>query len=117
MPDRSRTRVRPLLLALLLALGSGLSLVHGSLMAAEMAISADGDHAGPSGCDDCRSQDCETDAPACLALCGSAAQGLLPGEPTAAPPIPRPMFEAVGLASGGWSHSPEHGPPKLVALG
>lgn len=117
MHGRFGIRVRALLLALLLALGSSLAFVQGSLSAAEMAVSAEAGHAGPGGCDDCGGHDCEADAAACLSLCASAAQGMPPGEQIASPPISRPVFEVVGLAAGGRSNSPEHGPPKLIAIG
>ena len=110
------TRVRALLLALFLALGSSLSLVHGSLMAAELAVWADAGGAGPNGCDGCDDgHDCATDAGTCFSQCASAAQGILPGEPLASPPDARAAFEAVGLIPGGRANSPEHGPPKLLA--
>jgi hypothetical protein len=112
------TRVRTLLLALLLALGTNLAFVQGNLTAAEMAVSAEAAHPGPSGCDGCSGgHDCETDAGTCLSVCGSAAQGMLPGEPAALPPTSRASFEAVGLVPGGHSNRPEHGPPKLITLG
>jgi hypothetical protein len=113
MLRRTRTQVSALLLALLLALGSGLALVHGSLMAAELAVAGEACHAGPNGCDD--GHDCATDADTCLALCVSAAQGVLPAEPIAAPPASRAAFDAVALIPGGRTNSPEHGPPKLLA--
>jgi hypothetical protein len=116
MLRRTQTRVSAFLLALLLALGSGLALVHGSLMTAELAVAGEGDHPGPNGCDRCDdSHDGATDADTCLSLCVSAAQGLLPAEPIAAPPAARATFDAVGLIPGGRTNSPEHGPPKLLA--
>jgi hypothetical protein len=111
------TRVRALLLALFLALGSSLSLVHGSLMAAEQAVSTDAGHAGPGGCDGCDDgQDCATDSGTCLSQCASAVPGVLPGEPIASPPTSRAALDAAVLILGGCSQSPEHGPPKLVTL-
>jgi hypothetical protein len=116
MLRRTRTRVSALLLTLLLALGSGLAIVHGSLMAAELAVAADAGHPGPKGRDHCDDgHDCATDADTCLSLCVSAAQGLLPAEPIAAPPAARATFDTVGLIPGGCINSPEHGPPKLLA--
>jgi hypothetical protein len=111
-----KTQVRALLLALLFALGSGLALVHGSLMAAELAVSSDAGRAGPNGCDGGDDgHDCATDAGTCFSQCASAAQGILPGEPLASPPDARVAFDAVGLIPGGRANSPDHGPPKLLA--
>ena len=52
--------------------------VQGGLMAAEIAGAAE--RFGPSGCAGC-SGDHDTDIDTCLSVCGSAAHGLLPGEP------------------------------------
>ena len=69
-------RIRALLLALALALGMSLSVVQGSLMAAEMAVAADGAHHGPSGCDGCGGGDHQgMDAGTCLAFCGICRSG------------------------------------------
>ena len=58
-----------------------LTFVQGGVMAAETAFAADDAHHGPSGCDDCGGSDHEgMDAGTCLAVCGSATQGLMPGE-------------------------------------
>lgn len=108
-------RIRARLLMLLLALGMSLSLVQGGLMAAEMAISAEAGVSGPSGCDGC-GDDGEIDAGMCLSVCGSAAQGMPPGEPVALPPASRASFQGVHLLLGGRSHSPDHGPPKILTL-
>jgi hypothetical protein len=111
-------RIRAFLLTLLLALGMSLSFVQGGLMSAEMAVSAAASHPGPSGCDGCSSgDDGETDAGMCLSVCGSAAQGLLPGEPATLSAASRASFQAVHLLLGGRSHSPDHGPPKILTLG
>jgi hypothetical protein len=110
-------RVRVLLLALLLALGMSWSFVQGGLMAAEMAVSAEAGHTGPSDCDGCGGSDHKTDAGMCLSVCGAAAQGMLPGEPVALPPASRASFEIASLALRGCSHSPDHGPPKILTLG
>jgi len=110
-------RIRALLLTLLLALGMSLSFVQGGLMAAEMAVAADEAHHGPSGCDRCGGDDGKTDAGMCLSVCGSAAQGMPPGEPVALPPASRASFQAVHLLLGGRFHSPDHGPPKILTLG
>jgi hypothetical protein len=106
-----------LLLAVLLGLGISLSFVQGGVMAAEMAVAADGAHHGTSGCDGRGGSDHETDADMCLSVCGSAAQGLLPGEPTALLPASEASFQLAGLLLGGRSHSPDHGPPKTLTLG
>ena len=110
-------RVRVLLLALLLALGMSWSFVQGGLMAAEMAVSAEASHTGSSDCDGCSGSDHKADAGMCLFVCGSAAQGMLPGEPVALPPASRASFQVARLVLGGRSHSPDHGPPKIVTLG
>jgi hypothetical protein len=110
-------RTRVLLLAALLGLGMSLSFVPGSVMAAEMAVAADGAHHGASGCDGCGGSDHHTDAGMCLSVCGSAAHGMLPAEPAALLPASRASFQAVRLVFGGRSHSPDHGPPKIFTLG
>jgi hypothetical protein len=110
-------RIRALLLTLLLALGMSLSFVQGGLMAAEMAISTEAGDARPSGCDGCGGDGGKTDAGMCLSVCGSAAQGMPPGEPVALPPASRASFQGVHLLLGGRSHSPDHGPPKILILG
>jgi hypothetical protein len=110
-------RVRVLLLALLLALGMSWSFVQAGLMAAEMAVLPEASHTGPTDGDGCTGSDHKADAGLCLSLCGSAAHGMLPGEPVALPPASRAGFEAVHLLLGGRSHSPDHGPPKILTLG
>jgi len=118
MTRRSWHRTRVLLLAVLLGLGMSLSFVQGGVMAVEMAVAADGAHHGPSGCDGCGDgNEHETDAGMCLSMCGSAAQGLLPGEPAALPPASEASFQVARLLLGGRSHSPDHGPPKTLTLG
>jgi hypothetical protein len=110
-------RTRVLLLTVLLGLGMSLSFVQGGVMAAEMAVAADGAHHGTSGCDGCGGSDHEADAGVCLSVCGSAAQGLLPGEPAALPAASKASFQVARVLLGGRSHSPDHGPPKILALG
>jgi len=111
-------RTRVLLLALLLGLGMSLSFVQGIVMAAGMAIAAGEAHRGPSGCDGCGGGDHkDMKAGICPSICGSAAQGLLPGEPPALPPASRATFETVRLLLDGRSNSPDHGPPKTLTLG
>ena len=110
-------RIHALLLTLLLALGMSLSFVQGGLMAAEMAIAAEAGDLAPSGCDGCGGDDGKSDAGMCLSMCGSAAQGMPPGEPVALSPASRAGFQAVHLLLGGRSHSPDHGPPKILTLG
>ena len=111
-------RIRVLLLALALALGMSLSFVQGSLMAAEMAVAADGAHHGPSGCDGCGGGDHEgMDAGTCLAVCGTAAQGLMPEELLTLPSASRTGFQVARLHLSGQFHSPDHGPPKILILG
>jgi hypothetical protein len=106
--------LRTLLLVVVLALGMSLSLVQGNLMAAEMAIGAGAGQAGPHGCDGCG--DHEIDAGTCLSVCGSAAHGLVPGEPAAVPAASRTSFELGHLVLRGPSYSPEPGPPKILTL-
>jgi hypothetical protein len=102
----------------LLGLGMSLSFVEGSVMAVEMAVTADGAHHAPGHCDGCGGDDHKNiDAGACLTLCGFAGQGMLPGEPVALPPASRASFQVARLILGGRSHSPDHGPPKIVTLG
>lgn len=110
-------RIRALLLTLLLALGMSLSFVQGGLMAAEMAISAEAGDPGPSGCDGCGGDDGKMDAAMCLSVCGAAAQGMPPGEPVALPSASRASYQALHLLLGGRSHSPDHGPPRILTLG
>ena len=117
MSGWSRHRTRALLLAVLLGLCISLSFVQGSLMAAEMALAADGGHHGPSGCDGCGGSDHEAmDAGTCLAVCGSATQGLMPGELLTLPSASRTDFQSTRLHLSGQFHSPDHGPPKILTL-
>jgi hypothetical protein len=110
-------RTRVLLLAVCLGLGMSLSFVQSSVMAMDMAIATDGAHHGPSDCDGGGGSDPKSDAGMCLSVCGSAAQGVLPGQLTALPPASRAAFQAARLLLGGRSHSPDHGPPKILTLG
>jgi hypothetical protein len=110
----SATRVRALLLALFLALGSGGSLVHAGLM--ELAVLADSGHPGAGDCDGCDDgHDCATEADNCLAQCASAGQGLLPAEPVASTTVGRAARDVVALMLGDRSSRPAHGPPKPLA--
>ena len=111
-------RVRVLLLAVLLGLGMSLSLVQGGVMAAGMAIAADDAHHGPSGCDGCGGGDHHgMDAGTCLAVCGTAAQVLMPGELLTLPSASRTGFQVARLHLSSQFHSPDHGPPKILILG
>ncbi len=114
MKDWSWNRTRVVLLALVLGLGMSLAFVQAGLMAAEMAVSAEA--SGPSGCDGCGGGDGDTDIGTCLSVCGSA-HGLLPGEPVALFPASRTGFQTAGLAFGGRTNGPDHGPPKILTLG
>ncbi len=107
-------RTRILFLAVLL--GMGLSFVQGGVIAAEMAVAADGAQHGTSGCYGCGGGDDETDAGMCLSVCGTAAQGLLAGEPAALLPASEASFELARLHLGGRSHNPDHGPPKTLTV-
>ena len=110
-------RTRILLLVVLLGLGMSLSFVQGGLMAAEMAIAPEAGHTGSSDCDACGGGDHKADAGMCLSVCGSVAHGMLPAEPLALSPAARASFQAGRLLLGGRSHSPDHGPPKILTLG
>jgi hypothetical protein len=111
-------RTRALLLAVLLALGMSLSFVQGGVMAAEMAVAADDTHHGPSDCHGCGGSDHEgMDAGTCLAVCGTAAQGLMPGGLLTLPSASRTDFQSTRLHLSGQFHSPDHGPPKILILG
>jgi hypothetical protein len=111
-------RTRVLLLAVLLGVGMSLSLVQGSVMAAEMAITANGAHDGSSGCHGCDGGDHQgMEAGACLAVCPSAAQGLMPAELLMLPPASRTNFQIARPQLSGEFHSPDHGPPKTLTLG
>ena len=107
-----------LLLAVLLGLGMSLSFVQSGVVAVKMAVAADGAHHGPSGCDGCGRVDHEgMDAGTCLAVCGTAAQGLMPVELLSLPSASRPAFQVAPSFLSGQFHSPDHGPPKIVTLG
>jgi len=111
-------RTRALLLAVLLGLGMSLSFVQGGVMAAEIAFAADDAHHGPSSCDGCGGSDHEgMDAGTCLAVCGTAAQGLMPVELLSLPSASRPAFQVAPSFLSGQFHSPDHGPPKILTLG
>jgi hypothetical protein len=110
-------RPRVLLLALLLGLGTSLSGVHSGVMAAEMTVTADEAHDRQGGCDGCGGGGHEgMDAGTCLAVCGTAAQGLIFGELLTLPSASRTAFELAQLLLSGQSHSPDHGPPKILTL-
>jgi len=114
----SGDRIRRLHLALVLALGMSLSFVHGGVMAAEMAVSAGSGGQGPSGCVECDGGgDGGASVSTCLAVCGAAAQGLVPGQPVALPPASGVSLQAVHLLLDGRCSSPDHGPPKILTLG
>jgi hypothetical protein len=111
-------RTRVLLLAVLLGLGISLSFVPGSVMAVAMSVAADGAHHGTSGCDGCGGGDHkDMNAGTCLAVCGSAAQGLMSTEPLTLPSASRTGFQVAHLRISGQFHTPDHGPPKTLTLG
>jgi hypothetical protein len=111
-------RTRVLLLAVLLGLGMSVSLVQGGVMAATMAVAADGAHHGSSGCDGCDGGDHkDMNAGTCLTVCGSAAQGLISGELQTLSSASRTGFQVAHLRVSGQSHTPDHGPPKTLTLG
>jgi hypothetical protein len=105
-------RPRVLLLALLLGLGTSLSAGHGAVMMAEIAAAMDEHNHGPGGCDACGGDHENMDAGTCLAICGIAAPGLIPGELLTLPPASRTEFQVARLQLSGEFHSPDHGPPK-----
>ncbi|HZA67271.1 MAG TPA: hypothetical protein VE592_09985 [Geminicoccaceae bacterium] len=86
--------------------------VQGGLMAAGMAVSAGS--SGPGGCDGCGGDDGDSEVGTCLSVCGSAAQGLLPGEPVAPPPTLRTGFHVAPSVFNGRINPPDHGPPKIL---
>jgi hypothetical protein len=109
----SRHRTCALLLAVFLGLGMSLSSMQGGVMAAEMAIAADGVHHEPSGCHGCGGGDHEAmDAGTCLAVCGTAAQVLIPGELLTLPSASRAALQLAPSLLSGQSHTPDHGPPR-----
>jgi hypothetical protein len=105
---------RVLVLALLLGLGTSPSYVQGGVMAAEMGLATDGARHGPGGCDGCDHE--RMDAGVCLAVCGSAAQGLMPAELLTLPSASRADFQTARVHLSGQFHSPDHGPPKILTL-
>ena len=113
MSRRTWHRTQTLLLAVLLGLGMSLWFVQGSVMAAEMAVAADDARHGASGCDDCGDGNHKgMDAGTCLAVCGHAAQGLMPGELLTLPSTSRADFQIAQLRLSGQSQS-DHGPSKI----
>jgi hypothetical protein len=111
-------RTRVLLLAVLLGVGMSLSFVQGSVMAADMAVAAKGAHHGPSGCDGCGGGDHQgMDAGTCMTVCGTTAQGLMPGEWLTLASASRTSLHFTRLYVSSQYHSPEHGPPKILTLG
>src|SRR5262245_2090437 len=114
----SLPRTRVLLLAFLVGLGMSWSYVQGGVMATEMALAADHAHHGPNGCDGCGGGDHQgMNASTCLAACGHAAQGLMPGELLTLPSASRIGLQVARLHLSGPFHSPEHGPPKILIHG
>jgi hypothetical protein len=56
------------------------------------------------------------DAGTCLAVCGSAARGLMPGKLLTLPSTSCADFPIARLHLSGQLHSPDHGPPKILTL-
>jgi hypothetical protein len=103
---------------MLLGFGMSLSFVHGKVMFTEMTVAADCADHGPSSCDSCGGGDHKhVDPGSCLAVCGSAAQGLMPGQLLVWPAALRTGFQVGGLLVSGQFHNPDHGPPKIFTLG
>jgi hypothetical protein len=95
-----------------------LSFVQASVMAAAMAVAADGADHGSSGCDACGGGDHnDMDAGTCLTVCASAAQGLMSGELLTPPSASRMVYQIAQQLVSGRSHTPDHGPPKTLTLG
>ena len=109
---------RALLLAVVLGVGVSLSCAQGAPMVAAIALAANDAPHGPGGCGGC--DGCGDhggmDAGLCLAVCATPAQGLMPAEPLTLPPASRTEFQIDRLHVSGQLHSPEHGPPKILAL-
>ena len=113
-----RHGIRTLVLALVLALGMSLSVIQGGLMTAEMAVAADGADHGAGGCGGCGGGDHQgIDTGICLTICGTTAQGLMPGELLTPPSASRMRLQVARLHLSGQFYSPEHGPPKIIILG
>ena len=111
-------RVRALLLAVLLGLGMSLSFVQGGVMAAEMAVAADDCSSRAGRLHGCGGGDHnDMNAGTCSAVCGPAAQGLMPGELLTLPSASRTGFQVARLHLSSQFHSPDHGPPKILILG
>jgi len=111
-------RARVLFLAVLLGLGTSLSLVQGSVMAMVMSIPADGALDGSSHCEGCGGGDHkDMNAATCLTVCASAVQGLVSGELLTAPSASRTGYRIAQQLASGRSHTPDHGPPKIFTLG
>lgn len=111
-------RTRALVLAVLLGLGMSLSCAQGGVMAAEMAVAADGADHSPGGCDGCGSGDHDgIDAGICLVVCGTGGQGLTPGDLLTLPSASRTDFQIDRVHLSSQFHSPDHGPPKILTIG
>jgi hypothetical protein len=118
MKQRTSHRTQALLLAVVLGLAMSLWFAPGSAVATEIAVAADPAHRGPCGCAGCGGGDHEDiDVGACMAACGIAAQGLVPGELLTPRSASRADFQITQLHLSGEFHSPERGPPKVVTLG
>jgi hypothetical protein len=113
----SLPRTRILLLAVLVGLGISWSQVQGGAMAVEMVLAADGAYHGPNGCDGCDGDHNDINAASCLALCGSAAPGLMPEELLTLLSGSRTDLQSARLSFSSQFHSPDHGPPKILILG
>jgi hypothetical protein len=106
-----------LLLAFLLGLGMSVSAFHDRLIAAEVTVMADHPHHLQGGCHGCGGDHESMDPGTCLAACGTAAHGLMPGELLTLPSDSGTDFRVAQLLLSGQFHSPDHGPPKVLALG
>jgi hypothetical protein len=105
-------------MALLLGVGMSLSLVQASAMAAKMAVTGVMTTPGSGACDGCADDGPDgVDLSSCLAACGAALHGLLPGEPADLPAAFRAGIDTTYLLFSGRMIAPEHGPPKILILG
>ena len=110
-------RIRALLLALLVALGMSLSVVQGGLMAAEMAVAADGAHTGRVAATAVAAAITTTWMPAPAWPCaGLPLMACCLGNCDAAISFSTGL-QVARLHLGGQFHSPDHGPPKILILG
>lgn len=94
-----------------------LTVSHARAMSAKMGVAVEAAQPGGDSCDDCSGgDDAPIDLGTCLAVCGSAAQGLMPEGPAALPPLAGTGLRFAQVAAGGHTSHPDHGPPKALTL-